>query len=452
MAALASSARTEWLTANICPVFKKGSRNMPSNYRPISLTSSCCKIMEHIIFHSIMEHVQHNNILIDNQHGFRSGHSCQTQLISLVEDLSYAMDSGFQIDVILLDFSKAFDTVPHKCLLNKLQNCKINNFIMTWIKSWLTQRTQCVVVDGISSSSVSVLSGVPQGTVLGPLLFLIYVNDIASGVSSSIRLFADDCILYRTIKCEADSIILQRDLDILSQWSTLWQMKFNVSKCVLICCSRSPNLFQYNYQLYDHILDVRDEHLYLGVLLYRSLSWSNHIAKTTEKASQLFNFLRHNLSNCSPSVKASAYLTIVRPVMEYAASVWDPYQQNDILSLEKVQRRAARWALSDYGTLSSVTNMLEILDWPSLESRRRISRLQILYKGINNLSGLSIPYYFLSTQRSTRHHHLHHFIQPSTRTNYYQNSFFPKTIKDWNNLPVTIIESENIDIFTNHLL
>ena len=344
------------------------------------------------------------------------------------------------------------DTVPHKRLLNKLQNCKINNFIMTWIKSWLTQRTQCVVVDGISSSSVSVLSGVPQGTVLGPLLFLIYINDIASDVSSSIRLFADDCILYRTIKCEADSIILQRDLDILSQWSSLWQMKFNVSKCVLICCSRSPNLFQYNYQLYDHILDVRDEHLYLGVLSHKSLSWSNHIAKTTAKASQLFNFLRRNLSNCSPSVKASAYLTIVRPVLEYAASVWDPYQQNDILSLEKVQQRAARWALSDYDTLSSVTNMLEILDWPSLESRRRISRLQTLYKGINNLSGLSIPHYFLSTQRSTRHHHFHHFIQPSTHTNYYQNSFFPKTIKDWNNLPVTIIESENIDIFTNHLL
>ena len=271
------------------------------------------------------------------------------------------MDNGFQTDVILLDFSKAFDTVPHVRLLNKLQNCKIDNLIITWIKSWLTQRTQCVVVAGVSFSSVSVLSGVPQGTVLGPLLFLLYINDIASGVSSSIRLFADDCILYRTIKCEADSIILQRDLDLLSQWTVLWQMKFNVSKCVLIRCSRSLNLFQYNYQLYNHTLDVRDEHLYLGVLLHKSLSWSNHIAKTTAKASQLFNF--------SPSVKASAYLAIVCPVLEYAASVWDPYQQNDILSLEK----AARWALSDYNTLNSVTNMLEILDWPTLESRRRIS-------------------------------------------------------------------------------
>ena len=200
-------------------------------------------------------------------------------------------------------------------------------------------------------------------------MFLLYINDIANRVSSSIRLFADDCILYRVIKCENVSIILQRDLDLLSQWATLWQMKFNVSKCVPIRCSRSLDPFQYDYQLHNHILELRNEHLYLGVLLHDSLSWSNHITRTAAKASQLFNFLRRNLSNCSPSVKATAYLTIVRPVLEYAASVWDPYQQNDILSLEKVQRRAARWALSGYNRLSSVTDMLEILDWPSLESR-----------------------------------------------------------------------------------
>jgi len=141
-------------------------------------------------------------------------------------------------------------------------------------------------------------------------------------------------------------------------------------KCVLIRYSRSLNPSQYDYHLY---YDVRDEHLYLGVLLHQSLSWSNHIARTTGKASQLFNFLRRNLSNCCPSVKASAYLTIIHPVLEYAASVWDPHQQNDILLLEKIQRRAAQWVLSNYNRLSSITEMLEILDWPTLESRRIIS-------------------------------------------------------------------------------
>ena len=200
---------SDWLSSNVCPVFKKGNRNDPSNYRPISLTAPCCKIMEHIIFHSIMDHAKCNNILIDNQHGFRSGFSCETQLILLVEDISYAMDNGFQTDVILLDFSKAFDTVPHLRLLKKLEHYKIDSLVMNWIRSWLTQRTQSVVVNGFSSPPVSVLSGVPQGTVLGPLMFLLYINDIANGISSSIRLLADDCILYQTIKSKNDSAILQ---------------------------------------------------------------------------------------------------------------------------------------------------------------------------------------------------------------------------------------------------
>ena len=166
---------SDWLKANICPVFKKGNRSSPSNYRPISLTSSCCKVLEHIIFHSIMDHIQLNNILIDNQHGFQPGFSCQTQLISLMEDVSYALDNQLQTDLILLDFSKAFDTVPHKRLLAKLQHYKIDNHVWAWTQSWLTQRTQSVVVDGASSQPVSVLSGVPQGTVLGPLMFLLYI-------------------------------------------------------------------------------------------------------------------------------------------------------------------------------------------------------------------------------------------------------------------------------------
>ena len=257
----------------------------------------------------------------------------------------------------MLDFSKAFDTVPHKRLLAKLHHYRIDHQVCAWIQSWLTQRTQSVVVDGVSSPPVRVLSGVPQGTVLGPLMFLLYINDIATGISSPLRLFADDCLLYQTIKSIEDSIILQKDLELLSQWTTVWQMKFNISKCIVIRCTRSLTPFQYDYKLSDITLSTNEQHPYLGILLHKALSWSGHITNIANKASRIFNFLRRNLSKCSPTVKASSYLTLVHPIMEYAASVWDPYHLKNIQTLEKVQRRAARWVMNDYSWYSRVSNM-----------------------------------------------------------------------------------------------
>ena len=181
--------------------------------------------MEHIIYHSIIPHLNSFNVLIENQHGFRSQHSYVTQLISLLEDLSYSMDHHQQTDVILLDFAKAFDNVPHQRLLVKLRHYGITNSICHWISTWLTQRSQQVVLDGASSESVSVQSGVPQGTVLGPLMFLIYINDITESISLSLRLFADDCILYRTITTEEDAVQLQYDLDHLFAWAIKWQLQ-----------------------------------------------------------------------------------------------------------------------------------------------------------------------------------------------------------------------------------
>ena len=159
---------SDWLKANVCPVFKKGNQTHASNYRPISLTSICCKTMEHIIYHSIIQHLNSFNVLmiIENQHGFRSQHSCVTQLISLLDNLSYSMDHHQQTDVILLDFANAFDSVPYQRLLVKLRYYGITNNICHWISTWLTQRSQQVVLDGASSESVSIQSGVPQGTVL----------------------------------------------------------------------------------------------------------------------------------------------------------------------------------------------------------------------------------------------------------------------------------------------
>ena len=206
---------SDWLSANITPIYKKNDRTNASNYRPISHTTICCKIMEHIIYHghSVMEHLNQYNILNTFQYGFRQGFSCEAQLASVVEDILFAMDNLHQVDFVLLDFCKAFDTVPHHCLLLKLQSYGITNKTHTWITSWLTQRVQRVVIDGVASGWLPVKSGVPQGTVLGPLMFLIYINDIGKNLSCCLRLFADDCLLYHVITSEEDCAKLQHDLN-----------------------------------------------------------------------------------------------------------------------------------------------------------------------------------------------------------------------------------------------
>ena len=194
------------------PTYKKGDVHLPENYRPVSLTSVSCKILEHIICKHLLNHLEKHKILTKLNHGFRSGFSCETQLLVTLNDFLKANDQGLQTDVIILDFSKAFDTVPHAELLHKLKHYVINSTVLEWLKSFLTKRYMRVVVEGEHSKSVYVESGVPQGTVLGPLLFLCHINDLPDSVSSSVRLFADDCLLYRTIKTQEDHLKLQNDL------------------------------------------------------------------------------------------------------------------------------------------------------------------------------------------------------------------------------------------------
>ena len=190
-----------------------------------------CKLLEHIIHHHIMEHLDLHRVLTNRQNGSRRGRSCDTQLAGLIDDHAKILDAKSQVDLVILDFSKAFDTVPHQRLLCKLKNIGINNSLLEWIKIFLTTRHQKVLLDGETSTESQVTSGVPQGTVLGPLLFLIYINDVPDAVSSDVRLFADDCIMYKEIKTAKDQDALQKDIDSLCKWEKSWQMSFNSTKC-----------------------------------------------------------------------------------------------------------------------------------------------------------------------------------------------------------------------------
>jgi len=224
----------DWLTANVTPIFKKGDRANPSNYRPISVTSIRCKLLEHILYYSIMEHLTNHQILSDKQYGFRPNHSCETQSLNIVEEIQLALDHHLSVDLVFIDFRKAFDTVSHHHLMKKLYHYGVQGNVYNWISCWLTGRTQWVVIKGHSSTSVHVDLGVPQGTALGPLMFLLYINDITTNITSSIRLYVDDCVLYRVIHSEQDHHLLQQDLNRITQWTKQWQMSLNIDKYVIL--------------------------------------------------------------------------------------------------------------------------------------------------------------------------------------------------------------------------
>ena len=444
---------SQWSTAYVSPVFKKGQTCSPENYRPISLTCVSCKLMEHILCSHIRAHLDRHGILYHLQHGFRGRLSCETQLTTTLHDLFTIRDRGIQVDMAVLDFSKAFDKVPHARLIGKLQHYGINGQVLSWISAFLAGRTQRVVVEGSFSESSPVSSGVPQGTVLGPLLFLLFINDLPLVLdpATHCRLFADDCLVYREIHCAEDQIQLQRDLLALEQWSTRWGMHFNTKKCNIMTISRSTPLTKL-YQLNNSVLQQVDSCDYLGITISEDLGWSENISAKTKKANSRLGFLKRNLKGCPLNLKRTAYVALIRFMLEYGAAVWDPHLRKDIESLERIQRRAARWIEEDYNTRASVTQMMKKLNLDPLQDRRQTARLTLMFKVMHDL--VNVPPDDLDLKPAdgrTRASHslkLHH-LQPSTKE--HRNSFATRTIPEWNRLPACVAEAGSLDIFKNQL-
>ena len=372
-------------------------------------------------------------------------------------------DSNTQVDIGILDFSKAFDVVPHQRLLNKLEHYGIDGKTHKWIGSFLSGRSQKVMVDGHMSSSSPVSSGVPQGTVLGPLLFLLFINDLPHLASQNtrIRLFADDCLIYRPIYDVHDQVTLQHDIDKLMEWADRWGMSFNASKCNVMRTLGGIRSQRF-YHMHGHVLQEVTHAKYLGVTLSNDQSWSRHIDAVVCKASQKLGFIRRNLRGSPTRSKVTAYFAIVRAGMEYASPIWDPYLRKDIDALEKIQRKAARWVKSQYSHTVSVTNLMNDLKWAPLADRRRNNKLCLLHKihiGSLNLdlnSDFSVDY----SSRTTRAGSLftsdgqivsYKLNRPRTNKTPLQKSTIISTIPIWNKLPAEVTAKSTSDTFRSAL-
>ena len=280
-----------------------------------------------------------------------------------------------------MEFSEAFDKISHSGLLFKLSELGASEEVCQWAKSFLVSRTLRVVVDGVASECEPVTSGVPQGLVLGPIFFLVYINDMAKCINhSSVRLFADDTIIYKAVKSVSDCEFLQEDLDALESWAKEWTMEFHPDKCSIMRVSRKKNELLYHYKLKDQPLATTSNSKYLGVHISNKMDWSHHIGKTVKKANQKLGFVKRNLKNVNQDIKCKAYKSLVRPTLEYACTVWDPYYLTSTDNLEAVQRRAARWVMNNYDRECSVTCMLKKLDWRVLAQRRADARIKLLSK------------------------------------------------------------------------
>ena len=395
-----------------------------------------------------MDFLDSNNILTPFQHGFRQGRSCESQLLTTLNDFTKTLNTSGQTDAVLLDFSKAFDKVDHKILLSKIHCMGIQGPLHDWMSSFLSNRLQYVIVDGSISKPSNVLSGVPQGTVLGPLFFLIYINDIQLNLSpgTSIRLFADDSLLYRPIKNLQDTLTLQKDLDQLQKWEKENKMEFHPGKCQILRITNKRQPIINNYKIHNTTLQVFNSAKYLGISIDKNLSWNEQINNVYKKASFMLSFLERNFYKCHPNIKLNLFNALVRPILDYGCCAWDPYRSGQINKLELIHKRAARFITNNHSREhgNSKKNMMS-LGWAPLQERRAKIKLTMLYKIINK--EIHIP----SDDLIPNKRKPLNFNIPNSKIDSHLSSFFPSSIRMWNSLPDSLKVSNSLPVFKSSI-
>jgi len=360
-------------------------------------------------------------------------------------DVASALNQKCAVDDIFLDFSKAFDRVPHHTLLKKMIDMGIDINIVCWVENYLKDRKQFVVIDGAHVSGLrDVTSGVPQGSVLAPVLFLIFINDLVKDIKSSARLFADDCVLYNENNSMQATTKLQDDISKIAQWCGVNGMSLNISKTKMLRFGSVYCELPCHYELNGVGIENVDKFKYLGVTFTSNFSFSTHIENIVLKALCTLYFLMRKLRFATRKIKELAYLTYVRPVLEYACVVWSPFLTSDIHKLEMVQRRAARFVVNNFRRYSSVSNILCTLSWDSLESRRIFLSLKLLFQIFNQRTSIDASSILLSPSYiSARLDHCKKIQNIPSRIDLHKHSFFPRSIRLWNSLPSCVISTDD---------
>ena len=444
-----------WKISSVCPVYKNsGDRSSPSQYRPISLLSIMSKLLESVINKRVTKHLMKNHLLCDEQYGFRSSRSTADVLTVITHRVSEALDEGFMTRAVALDISKAFDKVWHRGLLLKLSRNGISGNVLGIIESFLSNRSLNVVINGQKSKAHNINAGVPQGSLLGPTLFLLFINDLPNHIIKSlVSVYADDTTLYsHTSKIHDEESLasdLSSDLENIQNWGKEWLVTFNASKTKLLSFHhhRNPPDLSSVKMSETTLSEASSFDRLLGLKITPDLKWNEYIGEVAKVAGKMVGSLFRSRRYLSPASILYLYKSQIRPKMEYCCHIWGGAAQTSLSCLDRVQRRL-RYLVGDelFSTL------------PPLVHRRNVSSLSLFYRYHNakcseELHSLVPPKKeFARETRLAKKSHEHTLSEPTAQKKAHGQSFIPRTTTQWNALPSECFpEKYDLDAFKSNV-